>query len=126
MSGCQKKSNNLKLIVSNQSFAVPSVDISVDIDGKNIVSKDFPVKDQHYQEDFFVDLPIGYHSIEIKANKGIIVLKDKFEVCKDKNMIIVIDFFRTSSIDCAISYKNNKYITSPDSADSATASPADQ
>ena len=92
ITGC-RQSKNIKLIVSNQSPDIPSVDISVSIDGRIVVNKDFPVKDQHHWEEFFTELSDGNHTIEIKANKGQVVLIDKFEVCNDKSPVIGVEFF---------------------------------
>jgi hypothetical protein len=114
-----KQTKNINLIVSNQSFDIPLVDVSVSIDGVIYLKKDLPVKNQHYYEKFPISLSSGYHTIEINGNKGQTVLMDKFEVCADKNMVIGVCFFYNKDcgyengpvIELGIFYLNNKDTT---------------
>ena len=71
---------NFVLYVSNQSFAVNPVDITVKIDGETIVSQDFDVGIQHTWVPFNLSLPSGKHTIQVKSKKGKASLKKTFEV----------------------------------------------
>jgi hypothetical protein len=57
----------LFLYVSNQSFAVPEVHISVLIDGKQALSEAFEVRDQHHHVLFPISVAKGAHTLTARA-----------------------------------------------------------
>jgi hypothetical protein len=75
---------NFTLGISNQSFAIPTVDISVSIDGVLIVSEDFPVKNQHFQRIYSLKLDPGPHKIHITTKAGDATLTKDFTLKDEK------------------------------------------
>jgi len=65
-----EKEGNFTLYVSNQSFDRETVDISVAIDGKKVVSQLFEVKNQHNWIDFIVQLAAGEHKLQVFSTAG--------------------------------------------------------
>ena len=59
------------LYVSNQSFADPTVNIVVAIDGVMVVDEDFPVEGQHNWKTFELDLSPGPHELHAEASTGV-------------------------------------------------------
>ena len=62
---------DLHLWVSNQSFAEPTVVVTVTIDGIEIVSQRFDVKSQHNWILFPVKAPPGPHTLEARSDTGV-------------------------------------------------------
>ena len=71
---------NSHLYVTNQSFAIPVVDIEIKIDGKVVASEDFAVGLQHTWKEIPLALSDGKHSIAVRSKKGKAKLKKKFVV----------------------------------------------
>lgn len=63
-------SGNFVLVVSNQSFARPLVDITIAIDGRQRVGQVFDVKGQHNWITFEFDLRPGPHSLHASSTAG--------------------------------------------------------
>lgn len=61
---------NLHLYVSNQSFDEPSVDVTVTMDGHQILSQGFDVKDQHHWVLFPVAAAAGRHTLVVTSDTG--------------------------------------------------------
>jgi hypothetical protein len=61
---------NFTLYVSNQSFARPTVDITVSIDGARVISQPFEVKGQHNWISFAFDLSPGQHELRALSEAG--------------------------------------------------------
>lgn len=61
---------NFTLYVSNQSFAEPAVDVVVTIDGVQVVSQTFEVKNQHNWVPFTQRLAAGRHSLVARTRSG--------------------------------------------------------
>jgi hypothetical protein len=76
----QKQDGNFTLHVTNQSFDLSPVDITILIDGKKAASSDFHVKDQHHWVTHKFKLSEGKHSIQALSTKGDSVFKQDFEV----------------------------------------------
>lgn len=79
---------NFSLWVSNQSFAVENVDISVEIDGKLVISEYFDVGTQHTFKEFKLALEPGSHQIHIRSTKGKAELSKTFEFKTGQNGVI--------------------------------------
>jgi hypothetical protein len=71
---------NVRLYVSNQSFAISPVDIKVFIDGRRVVDGSFEVGSQHTIEEFVLKLSLGRHKIVAESSKGHAKLEQDFEV----------------------------------------------
>lgn len=74
---------NFHLYISDQSFAISPVDISVFIDGELIVRENFYVGSQHNWQRFVRKLSPGPHRLVAKSIKGNTELDQTFEI-KDK------------------------------------------
>jgi hypothetical protein len=61
--------------VSNQSFAEPTIPITVTIDGKTVVSESFKVESQHNWIAFDLSLPAGNHEIIATSPNGTAMTK---------------------------------------------------
>ena len=70
---------NVRLYVSNQSFAFSPVNIKVFIDGKRVVHGSFEVGSQHTIEEFVLKLSPGRHKIVAESSKGHAKLEQDFE-----------------------------------------------
>lgn len=78
--GLEDPTGNLHLIVSNQSFAVDSVDLKTEIDGTPVVQEEFPVGSQHTYKPFRFRLASGPHRIVVTSRKGEASLDQTFKV----------------------------------------------
>lgn len=79
-----ENNNNFVLYVSNQSFDIKKTDIRVFIDGKQILYKDFSVKNQHYWECYSFNLTSGKHYFLAESLKGGIKIEKEFEIDSKK------------------------------------------
>jgi hypothetical protein len=84
---------NFSLWVSNQSFAIKNVDITVEIDGELVISEYFNVGTQHTFKEFKLALEPGTHHINIRSNNGKAELSKTFEFRPGQNG--VIDYWYT-------------------------------
>jgi hypothetical protein len=66
----QSDDGNLELHVSNQSFDVTPVDITVMLDGEQLVAQEFDVESQHTWIKFSFDVKTGPHTLAVTANDG--------------------------------------------------------
>ena len=87
------KKGNFVLYVSNQSFAITPVDITIRIDGKEAVCGDFdvaahPMRAQHNWIKHVFHLSPGKHTLEAVSKKGEATLKREFQI-KDKHWATV-------------------------------------
>ena len=64
---------NFTLYVSNQSFEKPTMPIAVTIDGRQVVSTDFQVGNQHQFLRFALDLAAGPRRVVARAGDGTMV-----------------------------------------------------
>ena len=84
----QVENGNFVLYVSNQSFALPRVDITIHIDDKEAVSSDFDVGNQHNWVQHTFQLDPGKHKLVAASREGSALLEQGFEV-KDKHWAVV-------------------------------------
>ncbi len=68
------------LYVSNQSFAITPVDITVAIDGEVVVREYFEVGNQHSWKKFTLTIPNGRHTVNVASRKGGATLTKEIEV----------------------------------------------
>jgi hypothetical protein len=80
----------VRIRISNQSFTVSPVDIAVSIDGKQVVSKNFDVGNQHNFESFWVDLSEGQHKVVLKSEKGKLDRKETITITTKMRWIDVM------------------------------------
>ena len=79
---------SLTVLVSNQSFDLPTVDISIEIDGKLAISGDFKVEGQHTWVPFDFEIAPGNHTMKIVSDAGETTLEKTF-VMDDRKWIVV-------------------------------------
>ncbi len=72
------------LYVSNQSFAISPVDITIHIDGKKAVDRKFDVGNQHIWIGYSFSLSKGEHKLVAVSKKGDARFEGQFEI-KDKH-----------------------------------------
>jgi hypothetical protein len=84
----QDENGNLTLYVSNQSFAISPVDITVHIDGKKAVDRKFDVGNQHIWIGYSFSLSKGEHKLVAVSKKGGARFEGQFEI-KDEHWAVV-------------------------------------
>ena len=88
----QDKDGNLTLYVSNQSFAITPVDITILIDGRKAVIGNFDVKGkriaQHNWIKHVFTLSPGKHKLKVLSKKGEAILEKEFSI-KGKHWAVV-------------------------------------
>jgi hypothetical protein len=75
-----RANGNFRLYVSNQSFALDPVDITIRIDGRLAVSDDFAVGNEHNWKLYRFDLAPGMHRITAVSRAGRARLAGTFRV----------------------------------------------
>ena len=85
---------NVVLYVSNQSFAIDSVDIIVEIDGDEVISEDFEVADQHNWKQFILRLAPGRHTLKARSSRGDAAL-EKTLVVTDEHWAVLNYWYST-------------------------------
>ena len=88
----QNNDGNFVLYVSNQSYAITPVDITIHIDGKLAVSSDFEVHNQHNWIEYIFDLRLGTHTLVASSETGKAEMIDEF-VVSDGSVWAVVDFW---------------------------------
>lgn len=83
----QQKNIDVRVRVSNQSFAISPVQITIQIDKKTIINKSFPVGNQHLYKSFPIALSPGKHHISITSKNGQAELKKEFLVTKTQRWV---------------------------------------
>lgn len=83
---------NLVILVTNQSFDNPSVDITVSIDGDQVISEDFSVGNQHNFKVLELCLPEGSHSLSADSLKGEASMTTSFELPSKRWILLWYDF----------------------------------
>lgn len=92
----QATNGNFVLYVSNQSFDLSPVDITVFIDGKKAVSSDFVVGTSHNWVSHRFQLSPGMHKITASSEKGSVQLDREIEI-KDKHWAVINFIFSEKS-----------------------------
>ena len=82
------KSPALTVLVSNQSFELPTVDVRVEIDDKLAITGDFDVGSQHTWVPFDFDLAPGTHTLKVTTETGDVSLEKTF-VMDDRKWIVL-------------------------------------
>jgi len=80
----------LTLYVSNQSFIHYTIDITVVLDDKTVVSDTFDVEGQHSFHPFYLELGKGRHIIHVESDNGVSLTRE-FEI--DKETWIVVSYW---------------------------------
>ena len=92
----QDTNTNFVLYVSNQSFALTPVDITITIDGKKVISSTFEVGEgkrrQHNWISHGFELTPGTHKLEAVSTKGDAKFEKEFEI-KDKKHWAVLSYW---------------------------------
>jgi hypothetical protein len=83
---------NLVLLVTNQSFDNPLVDITVAIDGNQVVSQDFAVGNQHNFKVLELCLPKGSHTLKADSVTGEASMTKAFELPSKRWILLWYDF----------------------------------
>jgi len=76
----QDPNGNLTLYVSNQSFAISPVDITIHIDGKKAVEGAFDVGDQHNWTGYTFRLSKGEHELVGVSERGGARITEQFQI----------------------------------------------
>jgi hypothetical protein len=87
-----EKDADLHLWVSNQSFADDPVEITVRVDGVEVVAQSFDVGSQHTWVLFPLDLPPGEHVVTAASDTGT-ELRREFRTPKDEDRYAVLDYW---------------------------------
>lgn len=80
--------SNLEIVVSNQSFENPSVNLSCLVDGIEIFDEEFDVGDQHAVSYYFVNIIGGDHILKVTYEDGQ-VEEYKFETGQNKKYFYI-------------------------------------
>ena len=84
------------LYISNQSLAIDSVDIQVEIDGEMVVSDNFYIGSAHTFVPFELSLEQGMHKIDIWTVRGDADLSTEFELV-DHDTGVIMDWYHPKS-----------------------------
>jgi hypothetical protein len=79
---------NFTLHVSNQSFAISPVDITIYFDGKKALEDDFDVGNQHNWVSYTFRLSKGTHELVAVSEKGGARINERFEI-EDEHWAVV-------------------------------------
>ncbi len=71
---------SLHLFVSNQSFAIPRIDLAVRIDGAVVVERILETGHQHTWHAFEIDLRPGRHRLDARTRTGRATLSSTFSM----------------------------------------------
>jgi hypothetical protein len=74
------ENGNLQLYVSNQSFDIDPVDITVELDGDVAVIGNFLVEGQHSWHVFKFEVPKGVHRLDARTEVGDATLTQSIDV----------------------------------------------
>lgn len=79
---------NFNLFISNQSFVMSNVDITISIDNVTVVNDRFPVGDQHLWRGFPITLSNGVHTLMAVTQTGQADLQTEFMVTSNHSAIL--------------------------------------
>ncbi len=94
----QNEDGNFVLYVSNQSFDITPVDITIHIDGKLAVSSDFEVGSQHNWIKYIFELAPGSHTLVALSEIGVTEMAEEIEIT-DEPVWAVVNFWYDSDTD---------------------------
>lgn len=78
--------------VSNQSFDDPEVNLTVTLDGVDVVEQSFAVEGQHTVTSFGFDLAPGVHTLKVVSDTGA-TTSESFELPADEPRWIYVDYW---------------------------------
>lgn len=87
---------NVVLYVTNQSIALPRVDIAIEVDGQPVLDQNFNVGWQHNFEKFVLRLAPGRHVLTARSIKGKASLRKSFSVT-GKHWVVVSYWYYTKA-----------------------------
>lgn len=85
------------IVVSNQSFAVDPVDITITVDGKEMVRGKFIVGGQHIHKTFDFTLAPGDHVLEAHSKKGAATKRYPFTLSKEHWVTVMYWYYPPGS-----------------------------
>jgi hypothetical protein len=89
----REMNTNFVLYVSNQSFALTPVDITITIDGKQVISSEFEVGEgkrrQHNWINHGFELTPGPHKLVATTVKGEAKIEKEFEIKDEKHWAVI-------------------------------------
>jgi hypothetical protein len=88
---------NFNLFISNQSFAMSNVDITVSIDNVTVVNDRFPVEDQHYWRGFPISLSNGTHTLVAATQTGATNLQTEFSINSNHSALLEFWYYPDKS-----------------------------
>jgi hypothetical protein len=81
------------VLVSNQSFDIPSVDVDVFIDDVHVITGDFLVEGQHTWINFDFEIPVGEHTLRAVSKNGGAERTETFRVDAGERWAVVNFWF---------------------------------
>lgn len=98
----QKEENaSVIVMVSNQSFEVPKVQMSATVDGLHIFDDEYHVGTQHEYSYYYVYASPGEHEFEVMANG--ISIKETVTITEDEPLWVCFSYWNTENEDEKIS-----------------------
>ena len=88
---------NFNLFISNQSFAMSNVDITVSIDNVTVVDDRFPVEDQHYWRGFPISLASGTHTLVAATQTGATNLQTEITISSNHSALLEFWYYPDKS-----------------------------
>ena len=85
------------LLLSNQSFDLPTVDMTVKLDGQLAVDGDFHVEGQHTWIPFDFGITPGSHTLEVTSNAGATTLSQTFVMDDRKWATVMFWYYQAGS-----------------------------
>jgi hypothetical protein len=96
----QESGTNVTLLVSNQSFDINPVDITILVDGQTVMQDEFDVQGdqppQHNWRRYHLRLDDGLHSLDVVSKKGRAQLHTTCEVAGEPTVTIAYWYGRRS------------------------------
>jgi hypothetical protein len=89
-------SGNVILYVSNQSYDLDPVDITVRIDGRVVSSDRYEVDDQHTWVDYPFDLAPGHHELVAESVRGEARIEEAFDLTNQKWLVVSFWYYPTT------------------------------
>lgn len=81
------------VVVSNQSFAIDPVDITLSIDGLTVAEGDFKVGSQHTFHTFDLEVDPGTHMLRAQTTKGEAVLEKPWDATGERWLTVMYWYY---------------------------------
>lgn len=106
----EKEDNaNVILMISNQDLDNIHINLSGDLDGKNIFKDSFYSGDQHYYTYYYLSLENGSHELKLETDdKTALILPIEIKDAQDKYYFYVTLHKEEGKHEIALPYKGNK------------------